>query len=362
MADIVLKNINKKFGDFVAVNNVNLAINDGEFFVLLGPSGCGKTTTLRMIAGLELPTDGSISLDKKDLTFLRASQRDIAFVFQLFALYPHLNVSKNIGFPLKMQGIPKKEIKIKVRDVAKFLRLEHLLNKKISGLSGGDRQRVALARAIIRRPKAFLLDEPLGALDSQFREAMLVELKKLHDDIETTTVYVTHDQIEAMTMGDRMGIMNKGVLLQADEPLTIYNKPRTMFVAGFTGSPSMNFIKIKSRIEKGSRSIKINGASIKIPEIYENSNTDTNYLGIRPENISISEPEKGNIKGKVFAVEYLGTYNIVTVDTDIGRVKIRSSAKLKIKGKDNVGLNFRHDNIIIFNGDNEIAMKSQFMS
>ena len=163
-------------------------------------------------------------------------------------------------------------------------------------------------------------------------------------------------------MGDRIGIINKGVLLQADEPLTIYNKPRTMFVGGFTGSPSMNFIKIKSRIEKGSRSIKVNGAQIKVPEIYENSNTDTNFMGIRPENISISEPEKGNIKGKVFAVEYLSTHNIVTVDTDIGRVRIRTSAKLKTKIKDNVGLNFYHDNIIIFNGDNEIAIKSQFMN
>lgn len=362
MADIVITNLNKRFGDFVAVNNVNLTIKDGEFFVLLGPSGCGKTTTLRMIAGLELATDGTISLDKKDVTFLRASQRDIAFVFQLFALYPHLNVAKNIGFPLKLQGIPRKEIKIKVREVAKFLRLEHLLNKKISGLSGGDRQRVALARAIIRRPKAFLLDEPLGALDSQFREAMLVELKKLHDDIRTTTVYVTHDQIEAMTMGNRIGIMNKGVLLQADEPLTIYNKPRTMFVGGFTGSPAMNFIKIKSQIEKGDRSVRVNGARIEIPEIYENSNTDTNFMGIRPENISISEPEKGNIKGQVFAVEYLSSHNIVTIDTDIGRVRTRTSAKLKAKIKDNVGLNFDQDNIIIFNGDNEIAIKSQFMS
>ncbi len=362
MADIVMKNLNKRFGDFKAVNDASFTIRDGEFFVLLGPSGGGKTTTLRMIAGLELPSDGSIVLDNQDVTYLRASQRDIAFVFQLFALYPHLNVAKNIGFPLKIQKLPKKKIDEKVREVAKLLHLEHLLDLNVSGLSGGDRQRVALGRAIIRRPKAFLMDEPLGALDAEFRERMCFELRKLHTDINATTVYVTHDQIEAMAMGDRVGIMNKGELLQADDPLTIYNKPRTTFVGGFIGSPAMNFIKINSAVKKNSKKVKVNGSRIAVPELFEDSNSDTNYLGIRPENISFTDVDKGNIKGKVFGVEYLGAHRIVTVDTDVGRVKVRSSGKNNTQINDNVGLNFSPHNIIIYNADNEVAIKSQFIN
>ena len=360
MAEIVIKDLNKMFGDFTAVDNSNLTIKDGEFFVLLGPSGCGKTTTLRMIAGLELPTRGTIKLADNDVTFLRASQRDIAFVFQLFALYPHMNVSNNIGFPLKIQGIPKKEIKVRVLEVAKMLHLEHLLDLKVSGLSGGDRQRVALGRAIIRRPKAFLMDEPLGALDAEFREMMCFELRKLHNDIDATTVYVTHDQVEAMAMGDRIGIMNKGVMLQADDPLTIYNKPRTKFVGEFIGSPAMNFLELKTAVKKGDKTVRINGSVIDMPEAYEDSNTDQNFLGIRPENIEIADD--GAVKGKVFGVEYLGAHRIVAVDTDLGRLKVRSSSEVQVKINDNIGLHFLPGNIIIYNGDNEIAVKSELMN
>ena len=362
MADIELKGLHKRFGEFVAVNDVDFTIRSGEFFVLLGPSGCGKTTTLRMIAGLELPSEGRISLEGQDVTFLRASQRDIAFVFQLFALYPHMNVAKNIGFPLKIQRLPKKEIDQKVREVAKLLHLEHLLDLKVSGLSGGDRQRVALGRAIIRRPKAFLMDEPLGALDAEFRERMCFELRKLHNDIDATTVYVTHDQIEAMAMGDRVGIMNDGVLQQADEPLTIYNKPRTMFVGNFIGSPAMNFLKIDSHVAKGCRSVAFGSFEVEIPELYDQSNTDTNYLGIRPENIELADPKRGKINGRVFGVEYLGAHCIVTVDTEIGRVKVRSSGKVKTKINENVGLDFVRDSIIIYDGDTETAIKSQLIN
>lgn len=360
MAEIVIKDLNKKFGDFTAVDNSNLTIKDGEFFVLLGPSGCGKTTTLRMIAGLEFPTDGKIFLENKDVTFLRASQRDIAFVFQLFALYPHMNVENNIGFPLKIQRSPKREVKSRVLEVAKMLHLEHLLDLKVSGLSGGDRQRVALGRAIIRRPKAFLMDEPLGALDAEFREIMCFELRKLHNDINATTVYVTHDQIEAMAMGDRIGIMEKGVILQADDPLTIYNKPKTMFVGQFIGSPAMNFIKINSGIQKGKKFVKVNGSEIEIPETYEESNTDLNFLAIRPENIVTADD--GEVKGKVFGVEYLGAHRIITADTEIGRLKVRASSNIQVKINDNIGLHFLPDNIIIFNSDNEVALKSRFMN
>ena len=208
MAQIRVQSLHKSFGDFVAVKDSNFTVEDSEFFCLLGPSGCGKTTTLRMIAGLELPTSGRILLAGEDVTLKRASARDIAFVFQLFALYPHMNVRANIGFPLKCEGVPRAEIRQRVQETARLLRIEPLLDRKVSKLSGGDRQRVALGRAIIRRPKAFLMDEPLGALDAEFRRLMCDELRDLHDRIGATTVYVTHDQLEAMSMADQIAIMN----------------------------------------------------------------------------------------------------------------------------------------------------------
>ena len=211
MAEIRVQNLQKKFGEFIAVKDSSFTIPDGSFFCLLGPSGCGKTTTLRMIAGLELPSSGSIFLGGDDVAFKRASERDIAFVFQLFALYPHMNVRKNIGFPLLCQGVPASEIKSRVEETAKLLRIDHILDKSVSGLAGGDRQRVALGRAIVRRPLAFLMDEPLGTLDTEFRDLMCEELRHLHDRIKATTVYVTHDQLEAMSMADYIAIMNRGV-------------------------------------------------------------------------------------------------------------------------------------------------------
>jgi multiple sugar transport system ATP-binding protein len=361
MADILTKNLNKQFGDFSAVRDTNLHVRDGEFFVLLGPSGCGKTTTLRMIAGLELPTSGQIFLDEEDVTLLRASKRDIAFVFQLFALYPHMNVEKNIGYPLKTQRVARSEIKRKVREVARLLHLEHILKSNVSGLSGGDRQRVALGRAIIRRPKAFLMDEPLGALDAEFRELMCSELKKLHTDIKATTIYVTHDQNEAMAMGDRICVMEKGEILQADDPLTLYNKPETMFVAGFIGSPAMNFLPIHTGIQRGDTSVLINDCRIDIPQSHDDSHNGLNHLGVRPENIDISDTVGNGFKGTVYGVEYLGAVKIITVDTEVGRVKVRSPHNFNAKINDNVSLNFKSKSIIIFNGDDGHAIKSEFI-
>ena len=265
MSQIKIVNLQKSFGDFTAVKNSNLTINDKEFFVLLGPSGCGKTTTLRMIAGLELPTSGEIYLGDEEVGMLRASERDIAFVFQLFALYPHMNVRNNLSFPLKMQGYKKSDIKNRVEEAAKLLRIDHILNSNISSLSGGDRQRVALGRALVRRPKAFLMDEPLGTLDAEFRELMCLELKKLHLDIGATTVYVTHDQLEAMSLADRIAGMDGGEILQADEPNIIYNKPKTKFVASFIGSPGMNFFEVNEGISKDQSFINIDGTIFDIP-------------------------------------------------------------------------------------------------
>jgi multiple sugar transport system ATP-binding protein len=273
-----------------------------------------------------------------------------------------MNVEKNIGYPLKTQKVARSEIKKRVREVAKLLRLEHILKSKVSGLSGGDRQRVALGRAIIRRPKAFLMDEPLGALDAEFRELMCSELKKLHNDIDATTLYVTHDQNEAMAMGDRIGVMDKGALLQADDPLTLYNKPGTMFVANFIGSPAMNFLPIRSSLSKGCKSVLINGCRMDIPEIHESSNTDLNYLGVRPENIEIVDGGNDGFHGKVYGVEYLGVRKIITVDTAVGRVKVRSANDLVVKINDNVNLKFNSKSIILFNSDDGKAIRSEFIS
>src|ERR1700730_10567781 len=269
MAQIRVKNLRKSFDQFTAVHDSNFTIENGTFFALLGPSGCGKTTTLRMIAGLELPTDGRILLDGEDVTFRRAAERDIAFVFQLFALYPHMNVEQNIGFPLKCQSLARSEIRNRVKETARLLRIEHLLSSKTSKLSGGDRQRVALGRAIIRRPKAFLMDEPLGALDSEFRRLMCGELRELHDRIDATTVYITHDQLEAMAMADRIAVMNQGRVEQIGTPQEIYDRPRTMFVADFIGAPPMSFLGVQTALRRGDRNILIDGVPVEMTEVFE---------------------------------------------------------------------------------------------
>lgn len=360
MAEIEIKNLHKSFGDFVAVKNSNLIIENKEFFVLLGPSGCGKTTTLRMIAGLELPTSGNIYLDKEDVGYLRASQRDIAFVFQLFALYPHMNVRNNLAFPLKMQKLSRSEVDAKVLEAAKLLRIDHLLKSKVSSLAGGDRQRVALGRALVRRPKAFLMDEPLGTLDAEFRELMCLELRKLHDDIDATTVYVTHDQQEAMSMADRIAVMNEGVVLQADSPKVIYNKPKTKFVASFIGSPGMNFISLEHGISKDQSSIEIDETKFEIPKQFEESKENKNYFGIRPENLTLTDED--GLKGSIYGVEYLGSRKIITVKTKVGEIKVRTDVSKKVKINENVQVKPSNNNIIIFDGSTDKSLKSEFMN
>ena len=359
MSQIKIVNLQKSFGDFTAVKNSNLIINDKEFFVLLGPSGCGKTTTLRMIAGLELPTSGEIYLGEEEVGMLRASERDIAFVFQLFALYPHMNVKKNLSFPLKMQGFSKSEIKARVAEASKLLRIDHILNSNISSLSGGDRQRVALGRALVRRPKAFLMDEPLGTLDAEFRELMCLELKKLHIDIGATTVYVTHDQLEAMSLADRIAVMDGGEILQADEPNIIYNKPKTKFVASFIGSPGMNFIDIDQGISNEQSTIGIEGVNFNIPKQFEISKGNKNFFGIRPENLYLTD--EGGLKGSVFGVEYLGSRKIITVKTNVGEIKVKTDISTNVKLNENVQIKPSNDNIIIFDGETDKSLNSEFM-
>jgi multiple sugar transport system ATP-binding protein len=346
MAEIRVENLRKQFADFVAVQDSTFTVANGEFFVMLGPSGCGKTTTLRMIAGLELPTSGKILLGGEDVTFRRAAQRDIAFVFQLFALYPHMNVRKNIGFPLKSQGMARAEIRQRVEEVARLLRIDHILNRSVSGLAGGDRQRVALGRAIVRRPKVFLMDEPLGTLDTEFRDLMVRELRELHNRIGATTVYVTHDQLEAMAMADKIAVMNRGVIEQFATPQEIYDRPVSMFVADFIGSPPMNFLPVRLGLAKGARSLRVNGATVPVPEVREDVAATELALGIRPEHIRFDDTS--TFRGSVFGAEYLGTTQIVTVATEHGPIKARLPASRLVKNGEAVGLAFRGERLSLF--------------
>jgi multiple sugar transport system ATP-binding protein len=243
MATIELRQVEKRFGEIYAVKPVDLTIQDGEFVVLLGPSGCGKTTTLRMISGLEAVSGGRILINGRDVTWRHPSDRDIAFVFQLYALYPHMSVRRNITFTLEAQNESKATIEQRLQEVVRLLQIDHLLNLRPGALSGGDQQRVALARALVRRPSAFLMDEPLGALDADFRETMRAEIKRLHLAQQATTVYVTHDQIEAMAMGDRIVVMSAAEVQQVGTPLEVYYNPANLFVAKFIGSPGMNLVR-----------------------------------------------------------------------------------------------------------------------
>jgi multiple sugar transport system ATP-binding protein len=359
MAEIRLEHVQKRFDDFVAVRDSNLTIGHGQFFVLLGPSGCGKTTTLRMIAGLEMPTSGRILLGGKDVTTLRASQRDIAFVFQLFALYPHMNVRRNLEYPLKAQGVARGEIARRVAEVARLLRLERVLDARVGGLSSGDRQRVALGRAIIRRPKAFLMDEPLGALDAEFRELMCEELRLLHDRIDATTVYVTHDQVEAMAMGDLIAVMDQGDVLQVGTPAEIYGRPATRFVAGFIGSPAMNFLPAAGPLAPGTRRVRVSGAEVDVPPLHEALEHHDAVLGVRPEHVEVATD--GPLRGRVFGVEYMGARQLITVDTDAGRLKIRAPNTVRAGFGENVGLRFKSEALVVFDGRTDRALRSDLI-
>ena len=356
MAEIRTEILHKRFDDFVAVAGSTLTVRSGDFFVLLGPSGCGKTTTLRMIAGLEMPTSGRIYLDGEDVTMLRPAKRDIAFVFQLFALYPHMSVRQNLAFPLKSQRLPRREIKTRVAEVARMLRIDHLLDRGVSGLAGGDRQRVALGRAIVRRPKAFLMDEPLGTLDAEFRTLMRDELRTMHDRVGATTVYVTHDQLEAMQMGDKIVVMNHGVIEQFGVPQDIYDKPATMFVAEFIGSPPMNFLPFHGAIHAGGSSVVLNEVSLAVPDMREAREGDL-VFGVRPEHVHLSDTAP--YRGEVLATEYLGTTQIVTLTTPNGLLKARIAADQPARIGETTGLEFNARTITLFDEQSGRALRSE---
>jgi multiple sugar transport system ATP-binding protein len=325
MAEVRVERLTKRFDELVAVRDLSLAVNDGEFVVFLGPSGCGKTTTLRCIAGLEIPDGGDVHIGGEVVTKLPPALRDIAFVFQQYALYPHMTVFDNLAFPLRATKTPKQEVVARVREVATILHIEALLGRRPGKLSGGEMQRVALGRAMVRRPKVFLMDEPLTNLDAKLRIEMRAELKRLQSDQGATTVYVTHDQVEAMSMGDRVAVIDQGNLLQYGTPAEVYDHPASMFVAGFIGSPAMNFVP--ATLENGGLRVE-NGPVVSVadaPAFREAPRGRPVVLGARPEDISLSlQRTKGFVEGKVYVVEPLGSENIIDVELAGHMLKCRT--------------------------------------
>ncbi|MBD1892347.1 ABC transporter ATP-binding protein [Coleofasciculus sp. FACHB-SPT9] len=309
MARLELRNLNKTYNPkVIPVKDVSLSVEDGEFLTLLGPSGCGKSTILRLIAGLEEPTRGRVSIGDKDVTNLRPGDRDIAMVFQSYALYPHMTVYENIGSGLKLQKTPSDEIKQRVAEASRVLGLDELMSRKPGQMSGGQRQRVALARALVRRPHVFLLDEPLSNLDALLRENVRAEIKQLFESQHVPVVYVTHDQTEAMTLSSKVAVLNKGDVQQLDPPERIYNNPANLFVAGFVGSPQMNLLTLPCQ----GNSAMLGNFRIPLPEVP--TVPPQIVLGIRPENVRIAQPEDRNtVRGRVFLVENLGMNNLVSV-------------------------------------------------
>ncbi len=340
MAEVRLVDVVKKFKDVVAVENVNLNIKDKEFVVLVGPSGCGKTTTLRLVAGLEELTSGDIYIDERKVNDVAPKDRDIAMVFQNYALYPHMDVYNNMAFGLKLRKFPKDEIDRRVNEAAEILGIKHLLKRKPKELSGGQRQRVAVGRAIVRKPKVFLFDEPLSNLDAKLRVQMRTELSRLHKRLEATMIYVTHDQVEAMTMGDRIVVMRDGHVQQIGAPLELYDHPANKFVAGFIGSPAMNFIDSKVIKKDSKYYVDAESFQVKIPEKFYDKVSEIEgkdvIFGIRPEDMRDKEfvqnvdPEYV-IKAKVEVIEPMGAENFLYLTSGkhyfISRVDSRSKAK-----------------------------------
>ena len=330
---ISVQHLSKSFGSTIVVDDLSLEISDGEFVVLLGPSGCGKTTTLRIIAGLEQATSGHILIEGKPVNDLPPQQRDIAMVFQSYALYPHMTVAGNIGYPLRVRKLTRERIEAQIKETAALLEIESLLQRKPRELSGGERQRVALARAIVRHPRAFLMDEPLSNLDARLRLQMRGELKHLQQKLATTTVYVTHDQAEAMTLGHRVAVMNKGKLQQFDTPLEIYHRPANRFVAEFVGSPGMNFLDGFIDISQGSfRSQNVSLAlNASQRETFNNFDSDKRVtLGIRPEDLHVSLSQRDDWhQASVYVTELMGSETFVIVQLRDAKLTARAGGDFR---------------------------------
>lgn len=349
---IKLSNLTKSFGHRAVVDDLSLEMNDGEFVVLLGPSGCGKTTTLRMIAGLEQATSGEILIDGQRVNQVPPQRRDVAMVFQSYALYPHMTVADNIGYPLRIRKLERDQIRAKIRETAAMLEIEPLLARKPRELSGGERQRVALARAIVRNPRAFLMDEPLSNLDAKLRLQMRAELKRLQKKLATTTVYVTHDQAEAMTLGHRVAVMHKGKLQQFDTPLEIYHRPANRFVAEFVGAPGMNFFagELEGNLFKSGefRLAVTDAARIKQTRA---------ILGIRPEHIQVSlTPRDQWLPARVYVTELMGNEVFVFLEIDREKVIARAPADFRAEPETAVWISFDTDRLHYFDANTALRI------
>jgi multiple sugar transport system ATP-binding protein len=363
MAEVSLHKLNKKFDTTHVVKDVDLQIRDKEFMVFVGPSGCGKTTTLRMIAGLEAVTAGEIRIDDRVVNDVPPMDRDIAMVFQNYALYPHMSVASNMAFGLKMRKFEKAEIEKRINNAASILGIESLLQRKPRQLSGGQRQRVALGRAIVRDPKVFLFDEPLSNLDAKLRVQMRVELKKLHERLAVTSVYVTHDQVEAMTLGDRVVVMKDGVVQQVGEPLELYNTPANRFVAGFIGSPAMNFADVTLMENVGNPVADAPGLRIGLPgELAARARAKTGRqatLGIRPEDIhiaTVADAPEYCFDAAVEVVEQLGSE--ILLDMRVGPALMVASVEptLRVRAHDKLKLALKPERLHLFDAETEAAI------
>ena len=363
MAKVTIKNLTKTFGETVAVNNLNLNVVDKSFVVLLGPSGCGKTTTLRCIAGLETPDEGEIYIGDRLVNELAPKDRDVAMVFQSYALYPHMTVFDNIAFPLKMRKVPKDEIRRRVRKTAELLRIAHLLNRKPKQLSGGEAQRTALGRAIVRDPQVFLMDEPLSNLDAKLRVYMRAELKRLQKELGVTTVYVTHDQVEAMTMADKVAIMNLGVLQQFGSASEIFDHPANLFVAGFIGSPPMNFLDCNFVEKENEYFLESEAFTMDLPkdigEIIKKEATSSELImGVRPEDLSITKRKTADslAQVEVYVTEPLGSEIIVDIMVAGKMLKSRTPPDFIVKPGDKVYIAINKERMHVFDKKTEKAI------
>ena len=367
MSSLSLKNICKKYPNgFEAVKDFNLEIEDKEFIIFVGPSGCGKSTTLRMVAGLEDISSGELYIDGKLVNDVEPKDRDIAMVFQNYALYPHMTVYDNMAFGLKLRKVPKDEIDKKVRESAEILDLSALLDRKPKALSGGQRQRVAMGRAIVRKPKVFLMDEPLSNLDAKLRVQMRIEIAKLHQNLGTTIIYVTHDQTEAMTLGTRIVVMKAGIVQQVDTPQNLYEKPANLFVAGFMGSPQMNFLDATVKVEGNVANLVVAGKSIPLPAAKSKALIDGGYngktvtFGIRPEDVYDSEEFLANapttFESKVKVYELLGAEVYLYFDLDQFPITARVDSRTNARPGDAIKFAFDIDKIHVFDKETEVTI------
>ena len=358
MSYVELQNVTKRYGNVEVINNLSLGIEEGSFTALLGPSGCGKSTMLRMIAGLEEITGGKCFIDGADVTDMPPAKRGVAMVFQNYALYPHLTVGQNIAFSMSLARAPKALQESRVAEVARMLQLEQLLDRRPAQLSGGQRQRVAIGRALVREPKVFLFDEPLSNLDAALRSQMRLELARLHQQVKTTMIYVTHDQIEAMTLADKIVVLDKGVIAQTGSPLELYNKPANKFVAAFIGSPAMNFVPADVASREGNAVTVVFAGGNRETITARNPATADKHIeiGVRPEHLKLVASGSGNaaFEGTVSIIEQLGNSTLLYVDTAAGPLVVEGEGNLKAATGDKVGLAIDTANAHLFGDDGKV--------